>query len=174
MLTAIDRFGVDPRKLMLELTESATFATVEETYAKMRTLKARGIGFSIDDFGSGYSSLSYLKNMPLDQLKLDRSFVSDVLTNPNDAAIVQTIIALGQSLHLDLIAEGVETEGQRTFLALHGCHSYQGFLFGRPGPAEKLLLMAEADSARKRDPPRRGGTSTNRLGKRNRMTERDR
>jgi len=151
MLTAIDRFGVDPRKLMLELTESATFATVEETYAKMRTLKARGIGFSIDDFGSGYSSLSYLKNMPLDQLKLDRSFVSDVLTNPNDAAIVQTIIALGQSLHLDVIAEGVETEAQRTFLDLHGCHSYQGFLFGRPAPADKLLLMAERDSARKRD-----------------------
>jgi len=174
MLTAIDRFGVDPRKLMLELTESAMFATVEETHTKMRTLKARGVSFSVDDFGIGYSSLSYLKNMPLDQLKLDRSFVSDVLTNPNDAAIARTIIALGQSLHLDVIAEGVETEGQRTFLALHGCHSYQGFLFGRPGPAEKLLLMAEADSARKRDPPRRGGTSTNRLGKRNRMTERDR
>jgi diguanylate cyclase (GGDEF)-like protein/PAS domain S-box-containing protein len=153
VLTAIDRFGIDPRNLMLELTESATFATVEETYAKMRTLKARGIGFSIDDFGSGYSSLSYLKNMPLDQLKLDRSFVSDVLTNPNDAAIVQTIIALGQSLHLDIIAEGVETEAQRAFLDLHGCHSYQGFLFGRPGPAEKLLLMAERDPTSKRDHP---------------------
>jgi EAL domain-containing protein (putative c-di-GMP-specific phosphodiesterase class I) len=89
ILTTIDRFGVDPRKLMLELTESAIFAILEETLAKMAALKTRGVSFSIDDFGIGYSSLSYLKNMPLDQLKLDRSFVSDVLTNPNDAAIVR-------------------------------------------------------------------------------------
>ena len=146
---------------MLELTESAIFATLEETLAKMAALKTRGVSFSIDDFGIGYSSLSYLKNMPLDQLKLDRSFVSDVLTNPNDAAIVRTIIALGKSLHLDVIAEGVETDGQRKFLTLHGCHSYQGFLFGRPGPAEKLLLLAETDFTRKLDTPRRGRASTN-------------
>jgi diguanylate cyclase (GGDEF)-like protein/PAS domain S-box-containing protein len=141
-LTAIDRFGIDPRKLMLELTESAMFTTVDETLAKMAALKNRGVCFSIDDFGIGYSSLTYLKNMPLDQLKLDRSFVVDVLSNPNDAAIARTIIALGQSLGIDVIAEGVETEGQRSFLALHGCHAYQGFLFGRPGPIEDLLRMA--------------------------------
>jgi diguanylate cyclase (GGDEF)-like protein/PAS domain S-box-containing protein len=145
-LTAIDRFGIDPRKLMLELTESAMFTTVDETLAKMSALKTRGVCFSIDDFGIGYSSLTYLKNMPLDQLKLDRSFIADVLTNPNDAAIARTIIALGESLKIEVIAEGVETEGQRRFLALHGCHAYQGFLFGRPGPVENLLRMARAES----------------------------
>jgi len=142
MMIAIDRFGIDPRKLMLELTESAMFTTVDETFAKMNALKARGLRFAIDDFGIGYSSLSYLKNMPLDQLKLDRSFIVDVLTNPNDAAIARTIIALGHSLDIDVIAEGVETEGQRRFLTLHGCHAYQGFLFGLPGPVENLLRMA--------------------------------
>jgi diguanylate cyclase (GGDEF)-like protein/PAS domain S-box-containing protein len=141
MLTAIDRFGIDPRKLMLELTESAMFTTVEETLTKMAALKARGVCFSIDDFGIGYSSLSYLKNMPLDQLKLDRSFVSDVLINSTDAAIARTIIALGQSLSIDVIAEGVENEEQRTFLALHGCRAYQGFLFGRPAPVGDLFLL---------------------------------
>lgn len=146
-MTAINRFGIDPRKLMLELTESAMFTTVDETLAKMSALKTRGVCFSIDDFGIGYSSLTYLKNMPLDQLKLDRSFVADVLTNPNDAAIARTIIALGDSLDIDVIAEGVETEGQRRFLALHGCHAYQGFLFGRPGPIEDLLRMARSELA---------------------------
>jgi diguanylate cyclase (GGDEF)-like protein/PAS domain S-box-containing protein len=145
-LTAIHRFGIDPGKLMLELTEGAMFTTVDETLAKMAALKALGVCFSIDDFGVGYSSLSYLKNMPLDQMKLDRSFVADVLTNSNDAAIAQSIIALGKSLGIDVIAEGVETEGQRKFLALHGCHSYQGFLFGRPGPIEDLLRRARAES----------------------------
>jgi diguanylate cyclase (GGDEF)-like protein/PAS domain S-box-containing protein len=150
LLTAIDRFGIDPRKLILELTESAMFTTVDETLAKMSALKTRGVCFSIDDFGIGYSSLSYLKNMLLDQLKLDRSFVADVLTNPNDAAIARTIIALGESLGVDVIAEGVETEGQRRFLALHGCHAYQGFLFGRPEPIEELLRMAHAERCRER------------------------
>jgi len=98
---------------MLEFTESAMFATIEETLLKMTRLKALGVCFSIDDFGTGYSSLSYLKNMPLDELKIDRSFVRDVLTNLRDAAIVRTIVGLGQSLHLSVIAEGVETEEQR-------------------------------------------------------------
>lgn len=149
ILKIIDHFGPDPRKLMLEFTESLMFAPGEETLVKMAALKSRGVGFSIDDFGTGYSSLSYLRNMPLDQLKIDRSFVRDILTNPKDAAIAHTIIALGQSLNLGVIAEGVETEEQRKFLALHGCLAYQGFLFGRPGPATDLSLMAEADSARR-------------------------
>jgi diguanylate cyclase (GGDEF)-like protein/PAS domain S-box-containing protein len=144
--TAIDRFGIDPRKLVLELTESAMFTTVGETIAKMNALKIRGVCFSIDDFGVGYSSLTYLKNMPLGQLKLDRSFVADVLTNPNDAAIAGTIIALGQSLAIEVIAEGVETEEQRRFLAFHGCYAYQGFLFGRPSTAEDLLRMVQTES----------------------------
>jgi len=138
VLAILDRTGADPLRLKLELTESLLLADVEEVIARMTVLKARGVGFSLDDFGTGYSSLSYLKRLPLDQLKIDQTFVRDVLTDPNDAAIAKAIITLGQSLGLAVIAEGVETEGQRGFLASHGCDAYQGFLFGRPVPAEGL------------------------------------
>ena len=131
-LDIIDRSGADPHKLKLELTESLLVADVEEIISEMTTLKARGVGFSLDDFGTGYSSLSYLKRLPLDELKIDQSFIRDVLTDPNDAVIARTIVALGQSLGLAVIAEGVETEAQREFLANNNCHAYQGYLFSEP------------------------------------------
>ena len=134
VLAVLDSTGADARKLKLELTETLLLEDVDDTIAKMTALKARGVGFSLDDFGTGYSSLYYLKRLPLDQLKIDQSFVKDVLVDPNDAAIARTIVSLAQSLSLSVIAEGVETEAQRDFLAGVGCYSYQGFLFGRPLP----------------------------------------
>lgn len=138
VLTAIERAGADPRRLKLELTESLLVDDMEVTIAKMTALKSKGVGFSLDDFGTGYSSLFYLKHLPLDLLKIDQSFVRDVLNDPNDASIVHTIIALGKSLSLAVIAEGVENEEQRKFLAGHGCTAYQGYLFARPMPIDQL------------------------------------
>ncbi len=136
VFAVLDRTGADPRKLKIELTESLLMGNVEDTIAKLTALKARGVGIALDDFGTGYSSLTYLKRLPLDALKVDRSFVLDVLTDPNAAAIAKMIVALGQSLGLAVIAEGVETEEQREFLARNGCDAFQGYLFGRPAPLE--------------------------------------
>jgi EAL domain-containing protein (putative c-di-GMP-specific phosphodiesterase class I) len=138
VLSIVAQTGANPTRLKLEITESLLVNDVEDTIAKMAALKTHGVGFSLDDFGTGYSSLSYLKRLPLDQLKIDRSFVHDVLTGTNDAAIVDTVIALGQSLGLTVIAEGVETEGQREFLARHGCQAFQGYLFSRALPAAEF------------------------------------
>ena len=140
MLATINRIGANPRRLLLEFTERVMLGPVHETISKMSALKARGVRFSLDDFGIGYSSLTYLKTLPLDQLKIDQSFVRDILTQPNDAAIARSIINLGQSLGMTVIAEGVETDGQQNLLAEMGCRAYQGFLFGRPGPVEDLSL----------------------------------
>ncbi len=128
--------GAKPGLLKLELTESIVLENVEDTIAKMRELKLLRVSFSMDDFGTGYSSLQYLKQLPLDQIKIDQSFVRDIVTDPSDAAIVQTIIAMSEVLGLNVIAEGVETEEQREFLDLRGCHAFQGFLFGRPVPLQ--------------------------------------
>lgn len=136
VLAILAHTGADPHKLKLELTESLLLDDVEDTIAKMMMLKERGVGFSLDDFGTGYSSLSYLKRLPLYQLKIDKFFVRDVLTDPNNATIAKMIIALAESMGLTIIAEGVEIEAQRDFLASSGCHAYQGFLFSHPLPLE--------------------------------------
>lgn len=143
-LATLQRTGANPRLLKLELVESMLMERVEEVIDKMATLRARGVRFSLDDFGTGYSSLSFLKRLPLDQLKIDWSFIKDVLTDTNDAAIARTIVALGQTMGLSVIAEGVETEGQRAFLADIGCHAFQGYLFGKPMPREDFERMVSA------------------------------
>ncbi|AOG21650.1 EAL domain-containing protein [Acidovorax sp. RAC01] len=130
--------GARASHLKLELTESVLVEDMEATIATMTALRSFGVGFSLDDFGTGYSSLSYLKRMPLDQLKIDQSFVRDLLTDPNDAAIVLTIVGLSRSLGLQVIAEGVETNEQREMLAEAGCMHYQGYLCSRPLAADAL------------------------------------
>ncbi len=144
VMRAIEHSGIEPHKLKLELTESLLAHGIEVTVAKMGTLKAMGVTLSLDDFGMGYSSLSYLKRLPLDQLKIDREFVKDILTDANDAAIARTIIGLAQSLGLGVIAEGVETQAQRAFLAQQGCYEYQGYLFCKPLPIDELEAFMDA------------------------------
>ncbi len=132
----LDLTGVNPGMLELELTESLVLDDVTDTIEKMQALKARGVSFSMDDFGTGHSSLAQLKRLPLNQVKIDQSFVRDIDMDANDAAIVQTIIAMTETLGLGVIAEGVETETQLEFLKRNGCPLFQGYLFGRPVPLE--------------------------------------
>lgn len=144
VLEILAETGANPCRLKVELTESMLLGDLEYTIDRMEQLQREGVGFALDDFGTGYSSLSYLKRLPLDQVKIDQSFVRDVLTDPNDAAIVRTILALAQSLDLVAVAEGVETTGQMGFLRLHGCEQFQGYLFGRPGSAQALQALLHA------------------------------
>lgn len=132
VINVVDKSGINPTKLKLELTESLFADNTDDIIKKMYQLKAKGIGFSLDDFGTGYSSLSYLKKMPLNQLKIDQSFVRDILDDPNDASIAQMIIGLARSLSLEVIAEGVESEEQKQYLFEMGCKLYQGFFFSKP------------------------------------------
>jgi diguanylate cyclase (GGDEF)-like protein/PAS domain S-box-containing protein len=148
VMSIINQTGICAHRLKLELTESLLATDIDVTIAKMGRLKTAGVTLSIDDFGMGYSSLSYLKHMPLDQLKIDRTFVKDVLTDPNDAAIARTIIGLAQSLGLAVIAEGVETEAQRDFLAWNGCESYQGYLFSKALPIDELEAFMQGIALR--------------------------
>lgn len=141
VLQVLAETGVNPALLKLELTESMLLQDIEDIIKKMTILKQKGVCFSLDDFGTGYSSLSYLKRLPLDQLKIDKSFVRDLLTDCNDDAIAKTIVALADSMGLSVIAEGVETVEQRDCLVGHGCYFYQGYLFGRPVPPEQLMLF---------------------------------
>ena len=143
ILGTLKATGANPKLLKLELTESLLLTDVKEATDKMRALRDVGVRFALDDFGTGYSSLSYLKNLPLDELKIDQSFVRDLLTDPKNAAIALTVVALGVSLGLDVVAEGVETEAQRDFLARNGCGFFQGYLFGQPVTVDELKLTTK-------------------------------
>ena len=142
VLGVLEMTGANPYRLKLELTEGFSISNIEDVILKMSKLKARGVGFSLDDFGTGYSSLSYLKRLPLDQLKIDQSFVRDILIDPNDAAISKMVIVLAESLGLQVIAEGVETLAQQQFLEQQGCHAYQGYLYSKPLPVEQFEEFA--------------------------------
>ena len=143
---ALKDHGAPAKLLKLELTESMLVNDVEDIIVKMMAIKALGVSFSLDDFGTGYSSLSYLKRLPLSQLKIDQSFVRDVLTDPSDAVIARTVVALGHSLGLTVIAEGVETVEQRNALADMNCDAFQGYYFGRPAPADALSIAASVQN----------------------------
>lgn len=136
--SVVERHAIDPNLLKLELTESLLLGDIEDSVVTMRGLSQIGVRLSLDDFGTGYSSLQYLKLLPLNQIKIDQSFVRDIANDQNDAAIVQTIIAMAGTMGLDVIAEGVETEVQREFLELRGCHAFQGYLFGVPLSIERF------------------------------------
>ncbi len=138
VLSIVKSTGANPTRLKLELTENIFVENAEDIIAKMTALKEQGIAFSLDDFGTGYSSLSYLKRLPLDQLKIDQSFIRDMLTDNHGATIARSIITLGKSLGLDVIAEGVELSGQQEFLIKEGCHLYQGYYFSRPLPIDGI------------------------------------
>ncbi|WP_432377230.1 bifunctional diguanylate cyclase/phosphodiesterase [Duganella sp. P38] len=147
VLAVLDRTGADPRQLKLELTESMLLTDMDDVIAKMTTLKAHGVGFALDDFGTGYSSLSYLKLLPIDQLKIDRSFVHDMLHTRHASSIVRSIITLAYSMDLSVVAEGVETREQWSALEAFGCNAFQGYLFGRAVPLPELSVFAAADTS---------------------------
>ena len=145
VLETVRSSGANAKLLKLELTESVLAANVEDVVMKMNTLKAAGIGFSLDDFGTGYSSLSLIKRLPLDYLKIDQSFVRNILLDPDDAAIAKMVIVLASTMGVQVIAEGVETMEQRDLLEMLGCHNYQGYLFSRPVPIEAFEALVTLD-----------------------------
>jgi EAL domain-containing protein (putative c-di-GMP-specific phosphodiesterase class I) len=140
----LEASGADPTRLKLEITESLLLDDLDRVTETIAQLKARGIRLSLDDFGTGFSSLGYLRSLPVDELKIDQSFVRDLPTGSSNAAIVRTITTLGQSLGLDVIAEGVETDAARRFLGSHGCNRYQGFHFAKPMPIDELERFIRA------------------------------
>lgn len=150
VMAAVGNSGANPANLELELTEDVLLHSFEDVIAKMMVLKSYGLRFALDDFGTGYSSLSYLRRLPLDRLKIDKSFIRDLLVDVNGGAIVQAVISLGHAMGLSVIAEGVEREQERNFLATMGCHAFQGYLFSRPvapDDFERLLPAAAEISA---------------------------
>jgi predicted signal transduction protein with EAL and GGDEF domain len=138
VITLINETGINPTRLKLELTESMAIDNPKDTIDKMNQLREIGVRFSMDDFGTGYSSLSSLKKLPIEQLKIDKSFVRDISTDADDAVIVQTIIAMAKNMGLKIIAEGVETQEQCLFLKQHGCQHFQGYLFSKAVPIEQF------------------------------------
>ena len=144
-IETLSRTGADPGKLTIEITESMLISDIEETRRKMMILKAIGVRFALDDFGTGFSSLAYLQKLPLDELKIDQSFIQNVTTDKNNAAITRSIIALAHNLDLSVIAEGVETEDQRQFLANEGCVSFQGYLYHKPLAAQTIKTVLRDD-----------------------------
>jgi diguanylate cyclase (GGDEF)-like protein len=141
VMNAIRESGIEPDLLELELTESSLMENVERTIVTLQRLKEKGIQISIDDFGTGYSSLAYLKRFPIDKLKIDIAFIRDITTNPDDAAIALAVIGMAHSLELDVVAEGVETAAQLSYLSRHGCDQIQGYYFSRPLPAQEFAQM---------------------------------
>lgn len=138
LLNVLKTTGANPKLLTLEITESLSLTQSSHALEKMRLLKQHGIRFSLDDFGTGFSSLSYLKNLPFDELKIDHSFIAEITTNPTSASIVRATINLGQALGLTVITEGVETKEQLDMLVAAGCRSFQGYAFYKPLPLEAL------------------------------------
>jgi diguanylate cyclase (GGDEF)-like protein/PAS domain S-box-containing protein len=144
--TVLDKTGIKPSRLKLELTESVVIKDAEDSITKMLALKAVGVSFSIDDFGTGFSSLSYLTILPLDQLKIDQSFVRNIGIKHTDSVIIQTIIGMAKNLGIEVIAEGVETVAQRSFLEEHGCLLCQGYLFSEPVPLAEFEMLINKGS----------------------------
>jgi diguanylate cyclase (GGDEF)-like protein len=137
----IRQYGIDPRLLHLEITESTVMDDIEQTIERMESIKSLGVSFAIDDFGTGQSSLAYLKRLPIETLKIDRSFVDDIENASNDAILVETIIIMAKHMGLKIIAEGVETRKSLAFLQEKGCNSFQGYLFSHPVPFHALIRM---------------------------------
>jgi EAL domain-containing protein (putative c-di-GMP-specific phosphodiesterase class I) len=139
--------GANPRRLTLELTESVLLNDLDHVIHIMLDLRAIGVRFSIDDFGTGDSSLTYLKRLPLDEIKIDKSFVTDLLNDPGDRAIIRSILILAKSLNLGVTAEGIELPEQRDFLAQEGCDTFQGYFYGRPTPVDQFNAFVNAFSS---------------------------
>lgn len=143
ILRLIDEHAIDARRLDLELTETLIVQDIDDLLRKMNALVERGVRFSLDDFGTGFSSLSHLKRLPLNTLKIDRSFVCDLLTDTSSQTIVRTVIALAQSMGMNVIAEGVETDAQQQVLLSNGCMQFQGYLFSKPLPLQAFTAFVE-------------------------------
>jgi EAL domain-containing protein (putative c-di-GMP-specific phosphodiesterase class I) len=146
--SALDAAGLPAAALKLELTESALISDTDAVLARMTELKRLGVALSIDDFGTGYSSLGYLRRFPVDELKIDKSFVDDLLVAGGRATLAEVVVALGESLHMRTVAEGVETGEQARMLGVMGCGQAQGFYFHRPMPAEDVPAVLGLDRAR--------------------------